>query len=43
MSDSLLALTAFNEFFQNLGGWLALPMEFFSFLWREEFIMLLLP
>lgn len=43
MSDSLFALTAFNEFFQNLGSWLTLPMEFFSFLWREEFIMLLLP
>ncbi len=43
MSDSLIALTAFNEFFQNLGNWLTLPMEFFSFLWREEFIMLLLP
>ncbi|TLN15044.1 phosphatase PAP2 family protein, partial [bacterium] len=43
MDDALLALTSFNQLMQNLGGWLTLPMKFFSFLWKEEFIMILLP
>ncbi len=29
--------------FQSLGGWLATPMEFFSFLGSEEFFLLILP
>lgn len=29
--------------FQNLGGWLLAPMEFFSFLGTEDFYLLLLP
>lgn len=43
MDATLLGMTEVNLFFQNLGGWLTLPMKFFSFLWQEEFIMLLLP
>lgn len=43
MDDALLALTSFNQFLQNMGSWLTLPMKFFSFLWKEEFIMILLP
>ncbi len=30
-------------FVQNLGGWLAIPMQFFSFLGNEQFFLLVMP
>lgn len=41
--DFLNSLYVVNIAFQSLGGWLAAPMRFFSFLGSEEFFLIVLP
>ena len=41
--DFFNSLFTINAAFQSLGGWLAGPMKFFSFLGSEDFFLLALP
>jgi len=43
MNDWLMWGLPVIQFLQSLGDWLVKPMEFFSFLGREEFFLLVLP